>query len=266
MKRLCSALAFVAAVAMTPVWADSMESMLTLAAAGPSSGNIALTTQSGMVVIEVDGGQTTLTTLVSGLKARSVYTVWLVFDTTQPPFIMGDSLMAVDDQTSTVAPVLPFTPAAADSAGFVAGNGLDPNGFVTDDKGNAQFQVRLNYDITQPRSAPLLLRLGTTQALPLSQASGGCVAASDGTSYTAMVDTGYMRVFDKTGSMAAMPSFQLADAPLKPRLIRGTVASIVLAEHLDGLTHGHVPGVVIGSSAPCGDWVPRLLGALSAAQ
>lgn len=244
------------AVVAAPAFAGSMKWTLNLSAAGPGSGTIGLTGQSGQMIIEVDGGQTMLTALVSGLAPRTPYTIWLGFDTTQPPFVAGDSLMAVDERTRTTAPVFPFTPAAADNAGFVGGNGMDPNGFVTDDQGNAQFQVKLNYDIFQPRSAPVLLRPGASQALSLSQASGGCTVASDGTSYAAMVDTGFMRVYDNGSST---PSFQITDAPLRPRLVRGTVAGITFAEHLDGLTHGHVPGVLVGNpAAGCGDWVPRL--------
>src|SRR5260370_10778998 len=125
--------------------AGSLKKTLTLWPAGPSSGSIGRTGQSGQVIIEVDGGQTTLTALVSGLAPRVPYTIWLGFDLTQPPFMASDTPMALDDQTGSVAPVFPFTPAAADNAGFMAGNGLDPNGFVTDDQGHAQFQVKLNY-------------------------------------------------------------------------------------------------------------------------
>ena len=260
-----------AALATMPhSFADSKKMTLTLAPAGPTSGSIGRSGQSGQVIIEVDGGQTTLTALVAGLAPRAVYSIWQGFDLTQPPFMAADNTMAIDVQTGTVAPVFPFTPAAADDSGFKGGMGLDPNGFQTDDQGNAQFQVKLNYDIFQAQSAPVLLRPGATQTLPVSAASSGvCAAASGGSSSAAWVDSAFMRVYDKTGAMSSdgvTPSFQVVDGPLKPRLVRGHVAALTFAEHLDGMTHGHVPGVLVGSPAPgCGDWVPRLSAPLASA-
>lgn len=260
--RVPTLVAIAALTTISQSFADSKKMTLTLAAVGPTSGSIGRSGQSGQVTIEVDGGQTTLTALFTGLAPRAVYSLWQGFDLTQPPFLAKDTTMAIDDQTGTVAPVFPFTPAAADNAGFVAGIGLDPNGFQTDDQGNSQFQVKLNYDIFQAQSAPVLLRPGATQTIPVSSASGVCAAASGDSSSASWVDTAFMRVYDKSGAMSSdgvTPSFQVADGLLKPRLVRGHVAGLTLAEHLDGMTHGHVPGVIVGSPTPgCGDWVPRL--------
>src|SRR5260370_29102907 len=115
--------------------AGSLKKTLTLWPAGPSSGSIGRTGQSGQVIIEVDGGQTTLTALVSGLAPRVPYTIWLGFDLTQPPFMASDTPMALDDQTGSVAPVFPFTPAAAANPGFPAGHGPSPDTLRTDSPG-----------------------------------------------------------------------------------------------------------------------------------
>src|SRR5262249_25767269 len=134
-------------------------SELKLTATGLADGPYGLTGQSGRVTIEVVEALETLTFLefsVSGLKPNRVYTVCLLLDTTQAPFSgPPPNFVATDQQTGTMADVFGFAPAAADNAGFTAGNGLDPNGFITDERGNAKFTIKLNYDIFQPMAAPV---------------------------------------------------------------------------------------------------------------
>jgi len=243
---------------------------LTLTATGPTSGSFGRSGQAGEVVIKTKGGGTTLRFSLTGLKPNAAHTVWIIFDTNQPPFSQTTAgLVATDPATGTTAPVFGFGPAAADTAAFTAGIGLDPNGFVTDASGNAEFKFDLNFDISQPSSAPVVLRPGLTQALEVASDSGSapCVAAGGGT-FQAVIDSNFMRVFDtsRTASPpAASPSFQMAEAPLKARLVRGTVKAFTIAEHFDGLTHGHLPGANFPSSGSCGDWAARLTGALTSA-
>jgi hypothetical protein len=97
-----------------------------------------------------------------------------------------------------------------------------------------------------------------------------CVASA-GTNLPAPVDTGFMRVYD-TSVIANLPgtspAYQVLDGPVMPRLLRGTVVGFVVAQHFDGLTHGHRPGLNIGNPAAttCGDWADRLSGALADAE
>ena len=238
---------------------------LTLTVAGPVSGSFGRSGQAGEVVIKTKGGSTTLRFSLSGLKPNAAHTVWLIFDTTQSPFSQtSGGLVAADPATRTTAPVFGFAPAAADNAAFTAGVGLDPNGFVTDASGNAEFRIDLNFDIQQPESTPVVLRPGTTQALEVASDSGPCVAASGG-AFQAVIDSNFMRVFDTSKAASppgASPSFQMAEAPLKAMLVRGTVRALTVAEHFDGLTHGHLPGANFPGSGSCGDWAARLTGAL----
>jgi len=241
---------------------------LALAATGPASGPFGRSSQAGEVVIRTKDGGTTLRFSLSGLAPNATHTVWLIFDTNQPPFSQTSSgLVATDPATGSTAPVFGFGPAAADNAAFTGGIGLDPNGFVSDGSGNAEFKFDLNFDIMQPTSAPVVLRPGTTQTLAVASDTGSapCVAASGG-AFQAVIDSNFLRAFD-TSKIAsppgASPSFQMAEAPLKAKLVRGTVKALTIAEHFDGLTHGHLPGANFPSTGSCGDWAARLTGALA---
>jgi hypothetical protein len=119
----------------------------------------------------------------------------------------------------------------------------------------------------QPASGPVVLRPGTTQALAVVSDTGSspCIAAT-GAAFQAVIDSNFVRVFD-TSKVAsppgASPSFQMAEAPLKARLVRGSIKALTIAEHFDGLTHGHLPGANFPSTGTCGDWAARLTGALA---
>lgn len=213
--------------------------------------------QMGTVEIKVKNGQTTLEFSLSGLNPNTVGTVWEILDTTQPPFSNDATLglIATDTATGTVAKVAGAAPAAADNAGFTAGNGLDPNGFVTDANGDAEFKIKLNYDIFQPGVAPVVLRPGVAQA-------SACFPTGTTTRFPFIMDSAYMHVFDNFTSPSTTPSFPVLEGPLKAKLVRGNVTALVLVEHLDGLTHGHLPGVGVAQSN-CGDHAARLRGKLA---
>src|SRR5690242_9477406 len=89
---------------------------------------------SGQVVITSEANHSILVATVSGLAPNAVHSLWLLLDAASPPFIVDPTLglaVVTDDNLGTLAAVLPVSPAAADNAGFKAGTGLDPNGFVT---------------------------------------------------------------------------------------------------------------------------------------
>lgn len=216
---------------------------------------------SGMVIVAVGSGGTTLTLTVSGLAPNAVHSFWEVLDTTTSPFVIDPVLgltVVTDANLGTLAPVFPVAPAAADNSGFSGGTGLDPNGFVTDSQGKATFVVKLNYDVTRSQIAPIVLapQTQTVQVQPLT-GLGECTA-SPGSTYQSFIDSAYARSFDTSN---ANPSFQLTDGKYRAKLIRGTVANFVVVQHLDGLTHGHAPGVM-ATVTGCGDHLGKLIGAL----
>lgn len=239
-------------LAVQPARAQTVEKTLALSAAGPVNFG-----QSGTVEIKVENGNTTLEFSLSGLNPNTVGTAWEILNTTQAPFSNDVTLglIATDTATGTVAKVFGATPAAADNSGFTAGNGLDPNGFLTDANGNAKFEIELNYDIFQPGVAPVVLKPPVTQP-------SACFPTGTTTRFPFIMDSAYMHVFDNFTSPSTAPSFPVLEGPLKAKLVRGNVTALVLVEHLDGLTHGHLPGVGVAESN-CGDHAARLRGKLA---
>ncbi len=244
--------------------------------------------QAGVVHISVEGGQTTLKFFLSGLTPNAVHSVWLLLDsganpcggTGQPaclaPFTScnGPACVTIDPARGTPVNIFGFSPAAADDAGFKAGNGLDPNGFVTDASGNANFEIHLNYDVFQANVAPLVLRPGDTEGLAVAFDAMGTTCSSSlftpGVTplYTARVDSAYMRQYSTStvpNLPAISPSYQLLDASGKPLLVRAGVKGFQLIEHFDRLTHAHLPGFHVANPAAssCGDFDNRLTGNLA---
>ncbi len=258
---------------------------------GLTSGPFGHTGQAGAVHIEVEQGQTTLQFSLTGLTPNAVHSVWLILDSgANPcgtdglpaclaPFVTCNlpACQVLDPATGRLINVFRLSPAAADDAGFKAGMGLDPNGFVTDGDGNANFTIKLNYDIFLPNVAPVVLRSGSplasmsTQSLAVAfDAAGTTCFSSPGANFEGRVDSAYLRVYqDKPGTIANLPAFspgyQLLDANGKPQLVRAGVRAFYLIEHFDRLTHGHLLGrhVVNPLSSSCGDFDSRLSGKLA---
>ncbi len=263
--RRCSIAALVALSLPGALGAESPELLLRLERTGPDTGPFGRVAQVGDVEIEVIGGRTRFEFQFSGLRPNAVHTAWLEFDIRQPPFTGAPpDVFAVDPGTGARAPVYLFTPIAADDAGFTSGIGLDPNGFVTDDGGTAAFRFELNFDVFEPRTAPVVLRPGVTQSIPVAAVGGRCVVSGDA-AYDFRHDSAFMRAFDASTVAqppGTSPSFPALTGRLRPRLVRGTVNQITIVEHFDGLTHGHARG--LGSeSGPCAGHAIRLRGLLA---
>lgn len=254
--------------AMTTVVAQDFQFSLVLQPAGPTTGTFARTTQSGDVEFWGGSARTTLEFTLFGLTPNGVHSVFLDLDPGQTP-LSGTvpDCVAIEPETNTRADVYCWTPAAPDNAPYTSGVGLDPHGFITDDRGNARFRLELNYDIRPPRSAPLVLRPGVTQGVPVAPVAGQCAPSSSAT-FSSRIDSVFMRAFDLTAPArhpAQSPSFPLLQHAARARLVRATVRGIFILEHLDGVTHGRVigHGVAGPGDGPCGDHVRRLRGELS---
>ena len=234
---------------------------------GTDDRELAEQAQTGEVEIEFFRGRTRLEFTLFGLAPNAVHSVWLQFDTARPPFSgTGQELLATDPETGTTASVYVFTPAAPDNAVFAGGMGLDPNGFVADDSGNAQFRLELNYDILlQQQTAPVVLRPGATQTVRVASAGGACVGSPEGV-LDSRIDSAYMRAFN-TSTVASLParspSFPVLSAPFTARLVRGAVREIRVVEHFDGVTHGHLRGVGSVEGGNCRDHEFRFVGLLA---
>jgi hypothetical protein len=263
--------AAVALLAGSPAGNENPELLLVFQSAGPTGGPFGRSIQTGDVEIWVNNrGGTTLEFTLFGLTPRGVHSVFLDLDPAQPP-LSGTvpDCVATDPGTGTRADVYCWTPAAPDNARFSSGNGLDPQGFVADDRGNALFRLELNYDIFQPRIAPVVLRPGVTQTVRVAPSGSACAGSSEG-SFVSRIDSVYMRAFDTATAAnhpTRSPSFPLLDSPYRVRLVRANVRGIFVLEHLDGLTHGRVigQGVAGPGDGPCGDHVRRFRGQLTEA-
>ncbi|MBI4469085.1 MAG: hypothetical protein HY650_07180 [Acidobacteria bacterium] len=249
--------------------AQSVKKTLTFTpSSGPTTGPFALTTTpAGQAVITAESAKSTLDFSFTGLRPNAVYTVWLTLDSSKAPFVAGVSpTTAMDPVTGTRAQVVGATPCAADDAGYTDGNGLDPNGFVTDATGSATFTKILNYDIFAEAVAPVVLSDRITQTVEVAGANPNPCAGSPGAAFSSNIGASYMRAFETTKSAAqpaVSPSFQVIDAPLKPRLVRGTVRGFAIVDHFDELTHGRVSGSGSANSNPCGDTMSRMSGTLA---
>jgi hypothetical protein len=214
-----------------------------------------------VVVTPANGGATVILT-VSGLTPNAVHSFWQLLDVTSAPFVVDPILglaVVTDNNLGTLAPVFPASPAAADNAGYKGGTGLDPNGFVTDSKGMATITIKLNYDITKLQTSPIVLA-PQTQTVQVEPATGlGPCTASAGGNFQSFIDSAYARKYDTS---KASPSFQLKDGNYRAKLIRGTVVNLIVVEHLDGLTHGHLPGVM-ADVVGCGDHLGKLIGVVA---
>jgi hypothetical protein len=217
-------------------------------------------TQSGQVVITTGTGSATLVLTATGLTPNTLHSFWLVFDTTKPPFLTDAVLglsVVTDANLGTLTAVRPNSPAVDDRSGFKGGTGIDPNGFVTDANGNATFTVKLNFDPTKSGTTPVVLA-GQSENVQVSPVTGtGTCVVTPGSAYPALVDSTYVRQYDTSRKE---PAFQIHDGYYRANLVRGTVASLVVVEHLDGLTHGHIPGVNVVTMSGCGDHAGKLTG------
>src|SRR5437763_2771830 len=184
------------AVVLAPTSSAATKFTVTLA---PLDGSNA----SGEVNVTVENGHTTLVAKLSGLTPHAVHSLWELLDSTAAPFITDPVLglvVVTDDNLGTLAPVVFVTPAAAENSGSKVGTGLDPNGFVSDGDGKATFTVKLNYEITQPEIAPIVLT-PLTQTVKVEPVSGpGECHAAPNSSFSSYIDSAFARNFDTSGS------------------------------------------------------------------
>lgn len=112
-------------------------------------------------------------------------------------------------------------PAVATTAGITSGMGLDGNAFVTNARGNANFRVRLDYNLLEPGASPVI-------AEDLAMQGANIVGGS------------WLRWF--TGPVAAA-SIQAVDEDGLPLVVRSTAQGFTVQRHDDPTSHGHSPGV-----------------------
>ena len=112
-------------------------------------------------------------------------------------------------------------PAFSTTQGVTSGMGLDANGVITDDDGDANFKIKLNYKLLELGASPVV-----AEDLVLEGAN--------------RVGGGWLRSYKGT---IGTPSSQAVDADGLPIVIRSTAQGLTIVGHPDFVTHGHTPGV-----------------------
>jgi hypothetical protein len=227
-----------------------------------------------MHITLTDDGWSQVRLKVRGLYPNTVYTIWTVFNklTWKPGDVVSDA--HVESMSAIIAyPTFPpegngVTPTARTDRGFTDGMGLDQGAtFVTDESGDGQVRVKLNYDIID--AAPVSNKDIIVQKVcsaPLNP-EGTC----PGTTKTIRITTTYLRQFisqypqPQRATMCANydPSFDPdvpgystgaahgADARFwqcvdpatgVPRVHQFAFDHFRLADHPDALTHGFIGG------------------------
>jgi len=228
---------------------------------------------SATMQIGVSNGRTDLQFSVRNLRPRTIYTIWTVFYPLAWPIVFptGSIKPALDPNFPQGPPGYyvdggVVAPTASLSAQFTNGMGLDPGvTFVTDDWGNGQVRVTLDYNIlgnTHDDGSPVGNKSIVTQCVVDSPGpqSGPCPS----TSAIQRVTTTWLRKYiaqvpaaDRATLCANYNSsdpssiyWQCIDPATVdpqtgnglPRVWRFPFDHFRLAAHPDGLTHGFIGG------------------------
>ncbi len=189
------------------------------------------TSDVGVARVEIDHDRpddvTVLEVKISDARPDTLYTVWVDFRSRarlDAGFSKFDALS--DDYKPLVDKgALPrgVAPAFATTAGVTAGMGIDPNGIITDDHGEAEFKAILDYNLLKRGDSPVV---GDELAMQGLNRVGGY----------------WLRRYPIDPTVSA--SLQQTDpATGFPLVERATAQGITIVRHADFVTHGHTPGV-----------------------
>ena len=151
---------------------------------------------------------------IRGALSNTLYTVWTDFRNRAPV-----KELAADHPGLVLARRV--APTFATVAGVTSGMGLDLNGVITNGKGNATLNIRLDYNLLETGASPVVAADLVEQGPER------------------LVGGGWMRQYDDATNR------QLVDAEGLPELVRATAQGITMVGHVDNLTHGHTPGTDI---------------------
>ncbi|MGI9305169.1 MAG: hypothetical protein ACR2RB_21055 [Gammaproteobacteria bacterium] len=173
-----------------------------------------------------------------GTNPDTLYTVWIDHKSRATGELAPDYPLADGALGRGVAP------AFATDAVVTSGVGLDPNGIITDEDGDARFKVKLDYNLLAPGSSPVV---------------GGGLAMQG----LNRVGGGWLREYPQPTDAGPSTQIALNGDRTVAKLPRSTAQGITIVRHGDGdyITHGHTPGVgnVDHFSAFKGDFPPGCL-------
>lgn len=180
--------------------------------------NYTLTSASGepgMAAVKIEDKE--LKIKLQNAVPNSLYTVWIDFKNRETNSLSPDYPLDKGALGRGVAP------AFATTAGVTAGMGLDANGIITDDDGDAMFKVELDYELLSDGASPVVGGQLSMQGL---NRVGGY----------------WLRVYTVDPNSAASSQATDPDTGL-PLIERSTVQGLTIVRHPDHITHGHTPGV-----------------------
>ena len=173
---------------------------------------------------------------VRGAEPNTMFTVWtdhrsratgqraddFPVDFYPPGHPNAGEPIPVDPTTSLHGDAHPrgVAPAVASTAGITSGMGLDGNAFRTNGRGNANFRVRLDYNLLEPGASPI-------------------IAADLATQGANIVGGSWLRMYTQP---VAVPSVQAVDGNGLPIVVRSTAQGFTVQRHDDPTSHGHFPG------------------------
>jgi len=171
---------------------------------GSETGEATARVQEGGVGIQIDGGE-----------PNSLYTVWVDFTSRATGELPADYPEEGLDRG--------VAPAFASTAPVFAGMGIDPNGMITDENGDARAIFLLDYNVLAVGDSPLVHENLSMHGL---NRVGGF----------------WVRQYPVDPELEASLQTTDPDTGL-PLLARATPAGITIVRHPDLVTHGHTPGV-----------------------
>jgi hypothetical protein len=106
------------------------------------------------LTVRPDTGETTAHLTVRKASPNTVYTIWTVFNKLRWPLPTTGTSVPSDTAAGFPSAANGVSPLARLDDAFTSGMGLDPGAtFTTDERGNGQVSVRLDYDLV--RGAPI---------------------------------------------------------------------------------------------------------------
>ena len=154
---------------------------------------------------------------IKDANPHTLYTVWIDFKNRESGLLTADYPLSEGAEPRGVAPAM------ATTQGVTEGMGMDKNGVVTDENGDAVFRVKLDYDLLKIGDSPVV-------ADPLSMQGLNRVGGSWLRTYPVnpVIEASLQEVDPRTGL---------------PILQRATAQGITIVGHPDLITHGLTPGI-----------------------
>lgn len=254
LKLVLTILALLAVLALAPWVSAAQEHTLDFKPTQNAPAGI-----SGTMTIEVKSGQTKARFRLNGGYPDTVYTIWIVYNVLQLANPLANSMEATErpgfpPEGNGVAPLGRL------DAAFTSGMGMDPGAsFVTDDHGNGDVDVELDYDLI--RAAPVA---NSDVILQCAPAATNCLKQIRVTTtwlrryigefplvHRPRLCANYDARFDKESGVYDPVLSKGTDARFwqcinpdtgLPRVHRYTFDHFRLANHPDDLTHGFIGG------------------------